>query len=475
MIHHPFAISIPSVAAILLLASAPLGPPGATAPAIDEAKPGAADVGDAYFPGAGNGGYDVAHYDVTLDVEVEKGSVEAVVVIEATATQSLSSFHLDLVGLDVGAVHVGETEAKFTREGRELVVTPAKPIAKGATFSVRVAYSGEPGPVKDPSVAGMPIPGTGWFHRKSGIYVLSECVGAAGWLPGNDHPSDKATFSFHVTVPEPYVVAANGLLVEETRHEGKRTFHWKASDPMSTYLATIDIAKFEVVVEEGPGGIPVRLYHPIGAKERELAPFAKTVEMLEFFAERFGPYPFESVGAVLSYEFLGGALETQTIPVYSRGSGTSTVAHELAHQWFGDCVGPAEWKHMWLNEGFAVYAEWMWRARDEAPEDLDRIARSSYRRALRRKTGSPADPGVRHLFSSRTYTRGALALHALRREVGGETFFEILRSWVEENHDGVVTTEQFAAHCEKVAERDLEQLFANWVYGAVVPDVPEWN
>ena len=193
-----------------------------------------------------------------------------------------------------------------------------------------------------------------------GVYVLSQCTGASGWFPCNDHPLDKATFSYEITVDKPWVVAANGLLVEELDLGSARTYVWRASDPMATYLATVNIAEFDVILEEGPHGMPLRTYHPTDVTEEELAAFERTPEMLEYFEGLFGPYPFECYGAVISYESIGGALETQTLPVYSRGMSEDVVAHELAHQWFGNHVSPATWQDIWLNEGFATYAEDLW-------------------------------------------------------------------------------------------------------------------
>jgi hypothetical protein len=445
-------------------------------PQVDSStpRPGSPGVGDEYYPGAGNGGYDVLHYDISLDVEMEKGAVEATVLLDATATHSLSSFNLDLVGLEVESVQVGEKQATFSRDGQELTITPSEPIEAGSRFSVSIEYSGIPGPTPDPAVQAIGLPGTGWYKTNSGIYVISECVGASGWLPCNDHPSDKATFTFRVTVPTGYVVAANGLLITESEEGASRTFVWKASDPMATYLATIDIAPFEVRIEEGPGGIPLRLYHPIGASKRELAAFDRTKEMLNFFSERFGPYPFEAFGGVVSYEMIGGALETQTIPVYSRYVGEQTVVHEVAHMWFGDCVGVEQWKDMWLNEGFAVYAEWMWRERDDGPAALGNAVKLTYRRVRRGGTGPPVSPGTRGLFGQSTYGRGPLVLHALRTKVGDETFFKILRAWVEENFNDTATTDDFVELCNRVHGEDLSPLFAAWLYGERVPEVPEY-
>lgn len=465
-----------ALAAALVTAACAAERSGGAAPSASvEASVGAPDAGDPYYPGAGNGGYDVQHYDLVFDVDMEADRIEAVATVTAIALHDLSRFHLDLHGLEVASVHVDGEAARYRRDGRELIVEPARTVRAGEELDVRVAYSGTPEPSPDPSVERMGVPGVGWWRTDSGVYIVSECIGAPSWFPCNDHPTDKATFSYRVTVDAPFVVAANGLLVGETQKGNERTYEWRASDPMATYLATMNIAPFEVRVEEGPRGMPLRLYYPEGAEEKELEPFARTAEMIEFFESRFGPYPFEAFGGVMAYEQLGGALETQTLPVYSRGAHESVVAHELAHQWFGDCVSPALWRDMWLNEGFAVYAEWLWREHTRGAEALERRAGQTYRFLRRREVGRPFDPGVQELFSGRVYLRGAWVLHALRREVGDPVFFEILRSWVEAHHDGNASTEDFVAHAERVAGRELDELFDTWLYGDVVPEVAEYE
>src|SRR6185436_5593474 len=201
-------------------------------------------------------------------------------------------------------------------------------------------------------------------------------------------------------------------------------------DPMATYLVTLDIAEFGEIEGQGPRGIPLRTYHPTDATEEELAPFRRQDEVLAFLESVFGPYPFECAGAVLAYENIGGALECQTIPVYGRGSTLEVIVHELAHQWYGDCVSPDLWRDIWLNEGFASYTEWLWDEHEGGREAYEKTARRAYGRLRNGKTGSPFDPGVSRVFSGRVYTRGAMVLYGLRAEVGDEPFFHILKSWV---------------------------------------------
>jgi aminopeptidase N len=441
---------------------------------LDPRLEGSLGLGDPYFPGAGNGGYDVQHYDLALRVDVPRGSIEAEALVRAVATQDLRVLHLDLFGLEVEGVWVDGLEAGFLHHEGELRIQTAQLLKSGAEFEVRVAYAGRPEVVPDRAAAAMGLAGVGWMNRDSGSYVLSECIGAAGWFPCNNHPSDKATYRMKVSVPHRYVVAANGLLEREYRDKVWRTFEWAMNDPMATYLATVNISEFEVRVEEDPSGIPLRLYYPRDATEAELAAFERTSEMLAHFTECFGPYPFESFGAVLAYENFGGALETQALPVYSRGAKEGVVAHEMAHMWFGDSVSPRDWRDLWLNEGFAVYAGWLWSAHDKGPEALEQRARGAYRMARRAGIGAPYDPGVDHLFGGEVYVRGALALDALRRELGQDTLFEILRAWAREYAGGCASTADFIALVERISGRELDVLFDAWVYGATLPDVAEY-
>ena len=436
----------------------------------DDPTPGSPGIGDAYYATLGNGGYDVRHYELRLEVDPKTNDVRARCVVHATATQALSRFHLDFEPLTIGSLLVDGAEAAWEHEGSELVVNPSRPIADGAEFAVAVQYSGRPGPVKDPGVPF--VPGVGWMHFDSGIYVLSEVVGAQGWFPCNNHPLDKATWALEVTVPAPYTAASNGLLVSESEVDGMRTFAFEAKDPMATYLATLCIAEFEVDVLEGPDGMQMRHYYPKGAGDEAREPFARTKEMMEFFVELFGPYPFETYGAVVVDEELGGALETQTIPVYSKGLFEGVVAHELAHQWFGNSLSPAGWDELWLNEGFATYAEWLWIERTEGDEAYEQRAKGMY--GMLPRMGPPGNTGP-VVFDMTVYGRGAWVLHALRREIGDEAFFGALRAYADAHHDGNVRTADFVTAAEEASGKELDDFFEAWVYGEAAPKVPEYE
>ena len=337
-----------------------------------------------------------------------------------------------------------------------------------------VLYGGSPAGRPDPAFAFLPKGSdVGWGRKKSGVYVASQCIGAASWFPCNDHPRDKASYSFRVKVAKPWTAAANGVLTEVIEEGEARTFVFEARDPMARYIATLNVAEFGVLESKGPRDIPVRIYHPPDATEEELAEFRRQGEVLEFLERHFGPYPFEAAGAVLQKEPAAGALECQTLPVYGRGCGVEIIVHELAHQWFGDSVSVDLWRDMWLNEGFASYADWLWTEHTGGKEAYDQLARRTYAELRARKTGSPFDPGVAQMFSGRVYQRGPFVLHGLRREVGDEVFFRILSGWVETNRNANASTASFVAYASKCAGRELAPFFDAWLFAEVTPEVKE--
>lgn len=364
---------------ILLLAALMLPTGALTAQELDPVDdPGS--IGDPYYPLLGNSGYDVLHYDLDLSANVRTNSLSGTATITALALDTLHAFHLDFVGLDVEYVAVNDTPADWDHQLHELIVTPPQPLPADQEFTVSVVYSGRPEGV---AMTGIPFL-TGWVNYGTGVFVASEPGGAASWYPVNDHPLDKATYAITVTVPDPYVVASNGVLTETTSQDGATTYVWEMVQPMASYLATVNIDTFERYDETGPRGLPIRNYFPPDIAAAAQVEFARTAEMIAFFESIFAPYPFEAYGAVVANARFGFALETQTMSLFSRnwiggnGAAEEAVAHELAHQWFGNHVSLAQWQDIWLNEGFAVYASWLWFEHDRGAEWLDNIVRGTY-------------------------------------------------------------------------------------------------
>jgi len=447
-----------------------------TTPTSTSARPapedGARDAGDPYFPGLGNGGYDVRRYVIDLEWLGDAGRIEATTTIQLVPAAPLDTFSLDLAGLDVTAVAVDGQPAASTREGRELVIDPAPVLPAGRPVDVQVTYAGRPQPL----ALGSEIFGAGWQTDGREAYVVSEPAGAASWFPGNDHPTDKATFRFELTVAADQVAVANGVLVEErTEPDGRRTFVWDAGDPMATYLASVVVGDLVIEQRTAPNGLPLRDAYPRRVADAARIDFAPAAEMLEVFERWFGPFPFEVYGHVVVDEPLGYALENQTLSLFGTDLVTGqrafdrVVVHELAHQWYGNSVSPSTWRDIWLSEGFATYAEWIWEQESGGPA----IAESARRAHGAADLGvPPGDPGPEELFQPTVYQRGALALHALSVAMGDGAFRRLLVEWVERFGGGTASTADLLALAEELSGADLDRVVQDWVYGAVLPPLP---
>ncbi|MFR9774755.1 M1 family metallopeptidase [Micromonospora sp. MS34] len=435
-------------------------------------RPGAADAGDPYVPGAGNGGYDVAHYALRLRYDPADDRLTGRAVVTATATAGLSRFHLDLAGLTVDRVRVDGDPARHRRDGNELIVTPAHGLPAGKSFTVEVAYGGVPRPLPSAEL------GDGGFQATpDGAIALGQPESASTWFPVNDHPSDKATYDVEVTVPDGLAALGNGVPKGRSSKDGWTTWRWAEGAPMASYLATLVIGNYRVSTGTHAGKpLVTAVAAGLPADGPAAASVARTGEIADFLAGRFGPYPFDAYGGIaVADERIRYALETQTRPVYGPGffrgdrPNTEVVAHELAHQWFGDSVSLARWRDIWLNEGFATYAEWLW-----AEHDGGRGVAKSFAAAYAATdwTRPSVDPGRAAMFGDAVYQRGALAVHALRRAVGDETFFRILRGWLAERRGAIATTDDFVGYAERVADRPLRPLLDAWLVGVTAPALP---
>lgn len=439
-------------------------------------KKGASTAGDSRVPGIGNGGYDAQHYDADIVVGKD-GALDAISTMKALATQDLDQLNLDFIGFDIESVKLNGQKAKFSREDGELIIKSPSTLKKGEEFSVQVDYNGQPKPFASKHA---PVK-LGWNTFEGGSYVVSEPDGTRSWLPVNDHPTDKATYSFHINVPKPLVAAANGVLTQVEEQDDSRTYHFEARDPMASYLSTVHVGDYVHFESKSPSGIPINNYFPKDIVKEAQYDFGRVPEMMEFLADKFGPYPFEVYGNIVMDANLGGAaaLETQTLPLYDRGmvSGTrrseEVLVHELAHHWFGNSVSPGDWKDIWLNEGLASYSQMLWIEHTEGVEARDRkLARAEQ---VVKRYGAPepvGEPRPDGLFDPKVYQGGALAIHALRKEVGDENFFQILKDYAAGHHDSTATTSDLIAISSRIAGKDLEPFFDDWVYSATQPPVP---
>ncbi|MEU7589840.1 M1 family metallopeptidase [Micromonospora sp. NPDC049230] len=434
---------------------------------------GTPGAGDAYFPSYGNGGYDVSRYAVKVRYDPAKDHLTGTTTVQATATADLSTFNLDLAGLTVTAVTVDGVPATHRRDRNELVIKPASGLVNGNGFVAEIAYEGVPKPLRNETLGE-----GGFLHTADGAIALGQPESASTWYPVNDHPSDKATYDFEVTVPDGLTAVSNGVPGGKASKDGWTTWKWSERSPMASYLSTLVIGEFRITTATHRGK-PVYNAVAIAANGSADSSIAETTKVADYLETVFGPYPFDAYGGVvISDSRISYALETQSRPVYSagffrQGGNTAVVAHELAHQWFGDSVSLGKWEDIWLNEGFATYAEWLW---------TEHIGNSTAKQAFdSRYAGAsakvwktpPGKPGVKELFSESVYQRGAMTLHALRVAVGDKAFFQIVRAWAAEKRNGTATTAEFVALAERVSGKQLDALFDAWLYGTQRPALPK--
>lgn len=438
------------------------GNPGETAPD---------GVGDALFPDAGNPGLDVGHYDVTLAYDPATDDLAGTVQIDVTLTEAREAITLDIGDdLDITSVELDGTAIEFSVEPPELRLSLGHTFESGSTVRLTVAYTGDPEPLDDSY--GLDF---GWVDTAGGSFVLNEPNGARTWLPSNDHPSDKATWTFRITVPAGQTAVANGALAEHRTVADGELWVWDQVEPMATYLVLLLTGDYELVEEPAVDG--TEIVHAVLAADREaMQPyFELTDDMIRFFEPLFGPYPLDRYGLAMADSYSGLAMETQGRSMFSRDDFASgdpyitelLLSHELAHQWFGDAVTPARWQDIWLNESFATYGQWLWLA-DGSADAVDEMARA----ALEQRSflpGATGEPTESELFGFNVYDGGAVVLHALRKSIGDEAFFATLRSWVAENVGTSRTTDDFIAHVEAANPSLLQTFWADWLYAETVP------
>jgi aminopeptidase N len=466
-----------SAAAVLLAVSA--------APAAADFTPGADGAGDPFYPQAGNGGYDVRSYSLKLDYEPQNEQLDGDVTITARATQDLSSFNLDLRDLKVSSVTVNGQEASFTRKGQELTITPEAGLRRGREFTTRVVYGGHANYVLDPDKSK-----DGWIPTDDGAFVVNEPQGAPTWFPANDTPKDFATFDFAITVPEGRTALANGRLVSTTDNGDTTTWRWRESSPMVPYLTTATNGVFELRIGT-VNGLPE--YNAVDPETRRFGQKDPEPQLawdrlnatqepaLDLFTELYGPYPYDSVGAIVDWApNVFYSLESQTKPNYWHVASVATIVHELAHQWFGDAIVLERWPDMWLNEGFATWSEWIWFERTggrTAQQEFDALYATPEDSAAGQDLWFPAPNGLsgpEELFHTPVYDRGAMTLQALRQKLGEATFLQIVRTWYAENRFSNVTTQDFIALAERVSGQQLDQFFQVWLFEEGRPEPGSW-
>lgn len=432
---------------------------------------------DPYVPGHGDLRYAVEHYDLDLTYSPASNLLRGQATLRLRTQEPTAQVRLDLHHLAVRGVKVtGASLGKYSHRRDHLIINLRDEVKAGKQLTVEVTYSGNPTPVRS-----LRLGEAGWEELTDGVIVASQPHGAPSWFPCNDRAADKATYAATVSAPAAYTVAFSGETVGVRRRGANRIWTFRQAAPMAPYLASLQIGQYtELTLVGGPaGGPPITVLHP-GRLDCDAfqATFGRQVEMMSAFEDMFGPYPMASYQAVITDDELEIPLESQALSTFGRNhcvaqwEAERLVAHEMAHQWFGNAVTAATWRDIWLHEGFACYAEWLWsersgrRSADEwAREYHGRLADLGQRLVL-------GDPGPSEMFDDRVYKRGALTLHAIRSAIGDEAFFEVLAAWVAENRGGVATTAQWCEHVARVSGIDVGELVDAWVYRAALPALP---
>ena len=418
---------------------------------------------------------DVLHYNINLDLYPEDQILKGDVVITAVLKdKTLSEVDLNLYdNMTISSILVDGKPAKYVNEDTRLSIeTPASSLPD--TFSIEIKYEGKP------ERKGL---GSFSFGKKYDhwiVYNLSEPNYASTWFPCNDLPSDKAMLDMYITNDTTYVSASNGILMDTTDNGLRRTYHWKTLYPISTYLICLYSSVYSnftesYVSQDKQDTMAIQYYAFPEDLENAKIDFNGHSGMIDFFSKTFGEYPFlkEKYGVA---EFLWqlGAMEHQTLTgigsnfVSGRRFFTDVYVHELAHQWFGDAVGPATWKDIWLNEGFATYCEALYTEHLAGPNALRSSMMSKFDESFSGTLYNPGDD----LFSSLVYDKGAWVLNMLRWEIGDEAFFRTLRNYYQKFKYKNASTDDFKEVCEATSGRNLDQFFSQWVFtGNNVPQI----
>ena len=417
--------------------------------------------------------FDVLHYefDWKLDFESQHIVGKAVVKIRSQSTLNKITLHLS-DNMNVTGITQDLTPVSFSHQNDLLDIYPLQTLDPDEKLTVTISYSGFP-------QSGLNFT----YHGEDPIiWSLDEPNGAREWFPCYDVPSDKATVKMFITVADSMIVASNGDLIDvKSNPDQTKTYTWEENYPISTYLISIAATNYETFSDVYTSGLEtMEVFYYVYPEHltQAIEDFSVTVPMMEFYADVFGEYPFleEKYGMAVIPGNL--SMEHQTCTSLSSRLVTGThqydyiIAHELAHQWWGDLVTLTDWADIWLNEGFATYSDALWVENLYGLEGLkSRMADFKYQYMIRHEGQDHPlyDPPLGHLFCEIEYEKGAWVLHMLRFVVGDDNFWQILKEYAQLYAYSNASTEDFQAVCEQIFGADLGWFFDQWIYEAGYP------
>jgi aminopeptidase N len=427
-------------------------------------------VADTYYPERGHPAVDVLHYDLALTWSPGKKELTGAATLAVRAAKDTDTVTLDFARrLTVDGVTVDGRPVAARREGDRLIVPPGRRLAANATVVIAVRYHGRPREAHfdaeraDSRRLGFAV------HRDGSAVALQEPYGAFTWYPSNDQPSDKALYDVAITVPKGWAGVSSGTFQGRTARGKTAVYRWHSGDPMASYLVTFVADRLTMVRQKGPHGLPLTYWLRAKDRRKNLATLRRSPKILAWLEKRLGRYPFPSGGAVIAGD---SGMETQQMVTVMSGLPDNVYAHEYAHQWFGDAVTPRTWRDVWLNEGFAMYFEFMYVAEhDPRAYPLGRIMDNVRRddAELRRKYGPPGRYRKRAFASENVYLCPAVMLHEIRQRVGDRKFFTMLRGWVREHRGGNQDRKAFAAWVEQSTGKNLTALINRWLDSKTTP------
>jgi len=457
-------------------ANPPANPPSVTGAGAGGSTP----VADPIYPRRGTGSLDVLHYRLDLEWTPKTRILRGTATLRIRPTADQAELRLDFMPYRLESVTVDGA----TRPGRvsaEKLVVPAA-LVKDRPVTLEVRYSGTPRTTPAPSKRSDIAPLGLTVTADGGLWTMQEPFGAFTWYPVNDHPSDKALYDMAVNVPAGWSAVASGTPAGTTATTGGAgrepgtTFRYRSTDPVASYLTTLAVGRYRKETATGPHGLPLTYWYRPGTDDQLVPVLRKSPQFIAWLEERFGPYPFPTAGVVVVPAF--SAMETQQMVTMGGGYDWSdsldlfeiNLFHEYAHHWFGDTVTLSTWRDLWLNEGWATYAQYLLRAEREkwTKAEVEKRLRSSDARH-RAQHGPPGQPGANTFGSPNVYLCTAAMLHELRDALGDAGFFALARDWVQQNRNSQQDRASFIAFVNKQTGRDFTQMINTWLDSRTTP------